>query len=262
MWQGFTIALREGIESFLIIALTVAYLRKTGRRGLLPAVGVGAAVALFISFLAGYGLSRASNQPLWEGVLAVVAALLVGSLLVWMLKSARNLKADMERRLGEAVGSDAKAGFWGVLLFTVLMLTREGMETALLITTALFQLKSATLVTGLLCGLLAAAIIGGLWTRLGRRVPVGVLLNVSAVFLAIFLVQLVLNAIHELSEANLLPRSEAIHAATEVFGPDGRIGHAITYLLAAAPTVILLAWWRGNQRTPPAVARVPVESRD
>ena len=31
MWQGFTIALREGIESFLIVALTLSYLKRTGR---------------------------------------------------------------------------------------------------------------------------------------------------------------------------------------------------------------------------------------
>jgi len=31
MWQGFTIALREGIEAFLIVALTLAYLKRTGR---------------------------------------------------------------------------------------------------------------------------------------------------------------------------------------------------------------------------------------
>ena len=31
MWQGFTIALREGIEAFLIVALTLSYLKRTGR---------------------------------------------------------------------------------------------------------------------------------------------------------------------------------------------------------------------------------------
>ncbi len=31
MWQGFTIALREGIEAFLIVALTLSYLARTGR---------------------------------------------------------------------------------------------------------------------------------------------------------------------------------------------------------------------------------------
>ena len=38
MWQGFTIALREGIEAFLIIALTLSYLKRTGRERLARAV--------------------------------------------------------------------------------------------------------------------------------------------------------------------------------------------------------------------------------
>src|SRR4029453_19194853 len=105
----------------------------------------------------------------------------------------------------EARASAGSAGqaFWGVFLFTLLMITREGMETALLVATALFQMKSSAVLTGLLLGLAAAAGIGLLWTRLGRGVPVRTLLNVSAVFLGIFLVQLVLYGIHELSEARL-----------------------------------------------------------
>ena len=38
MWQGFTIALREGIEAFLIIALILSYLKRTGRAALARAV--------------------------------------------------------------------------------------------------------------------------------------------------------------------------------------------------------------------------------
>ena len=36
MIQAFVITLREGLEAFLIVAISLAYLKKTGRRG--PAV--------------------------------------------------------------------------------------------------------------------------------------------------------------------------------------------------------------------------------
>jgi high-affinity iron transporter len=49
MWQGFTIALREGIEAFLIVALTLSYLRRTGRPALARAVYAGIGVSLFSS---------------------------------------------------------------------------------------------------------------------------------------------------------------------------------------------------------------------
>ena len=44
MLQAFVITLREGLEAFLIVAISLAYLKKTGRRELLPAVHWGIAL--------------------------------------------------------------------------------------------------------------------------------------------------------------------------------------------------------------------------
>ena len=250
MWQGFTIALREGIEAFLIVALTLSYLKRTGRDGLTRAVYAGIAVSVLTCAGAGLLFAQAARKSLWEGVLALTAAILVGSLLVYMKRVSRRLKSDLEHRLEARAGSLSRSrALWGVFAFTVLMITREGMETALLITTALFQLRSSTVFTGLALGLLAAAAISFAWTRLGRGVDLKALLNVSAVFLAIFLVQLLLYSVHEFSEAGVLPNSQAIHDATEILGPDGVIGHLLAYSLAVIPTVWLALLWRKRQRS-------------
>jgi high-affinity iron transporter len=246
MWQGFTIALREGIEAFLIVALTLSYLARTGRQGLSRAVYAAIAASVVTCVAAGWLFSKAVNQPLWEGLLALAAAALVGSLLVYMKRVSGRLKSDIEGRL-EARASAESAGraWWGVFAFTLLMITREGMETALLVATALFQMKSSAVFTGLVLGIAAAAAIALLWTRLGKGVDLKTLLNVSAVFLAIFLIQLVLYGIHELSEARLFPASQAVHDATEILGPDGKIGQLLAYALAVIPTVWLLGmWWK------------------
>ena len=245
MWQGFTIALREGIEAFLIVALTLAYLKRTGRPELARAVYAAIAVSFVTCAAAGLLFSKAVNQPLWEGILALVAAALVASLLVYMKRVSKHLKKDIEDRIESRVAAaSASRAFWGVFAFALLMITREGMETALLIATALFQLKSTAVVAGLALGLAAAAAIGLLWIRLGKGVDLKAILNVSSVFLAIFLVQLILYGIHELSEARVFPASQPIHDATEILGPDGKIGHLLAYALAVIPTAWLLAlWW-------------------
>jgi len=246
MWQGFTIALREGIEAFLIVALTLSYLKRTHRPALARAVYAGIGVSALTCVAAGLLFSRASNQPLWEGVLALTAAFLVGSLLLYMKRVSGRMKRDIENRI-EASARTASPGraFWGVFAFTLLMITREGMETVLLVTTALFQLKSSSVLFGLLTGLAAAAAVALLWTRLGRGVEVRGFLNVSALFLAIFLVQLTLYGVHELSEAGVLPASEAVHDATEILGPEGKVGQLLAYLLAVVPTIWLAAlWWK------------------
>lgn len=252
MWQGFTIALREGIEAFLIVALTLSYLRRTGRPALAKAVYAAIGVSAVTCAGAGFFFSKAANQPLWEGILALVAAVLVGSLLVYMKRVSAHLKKDIEARIesSAAAGSPARA-FWGVFAFALLMITREGMETALLIATAFFQLRSAAVAAGLGLGLLGAAAIGVLWTRLGKGVDLRNLLNISAVFLAIFLVQLTLYGVHELAEARLLPSSQVVHDATEILGPDGPIGHLLAYALAVIPTAWLAGlWWRHRHPAP------------
>ena len=257
MWQGFTIALREGIEAFLIVALTLSYLTRTGRRSLAKAVYAGLGVSVVTCAGAGYLFSKAANQPLWEGVLALVAAALVVSLLVYMKRVSSRLKSDIETRIETHAGASTPArAFWGVFLFVLLMITREGMETALLVATAFFQLKSSSVLIGLGAGLVAAAAIGLLWTRLGRGVPLKTLLNISAVFLAIFVVQLVLYGVHELSEAQLFPASQAIHDATEVLGPDGRIGQLLAYALAVVPTAWLFGIWWKRRKTAPERASI------
>ncbi len=260
MWQGFTIALREGIEAFLIVALTLSYLRRTGRAALARAVYAAIGVSAAACAGAGFLFSKAANQSLWEGVLALAAAALVGSLLVYMKRVSKHLKKDIESRIESraAVGDPARA-FWGVFAFALLMITREGMETVLLVATALFQLRSAAVVAGLALGLLAAASVGFLWTRLGKNVDVRSILNVSAVFLSIFVVQLVLYGVHELAEARLFPSSQAIHDATEILGPDGWIGHLLAYALAVIPTAWLAGvWWKRRRaaQAGSAVARI------
>jgi high-affinity iron transporter len=246
MWQGFTIALREGIESFLIVALTLSYLKRTGRPALARAVYAGIAVSVVACIGAGLFFSQAEKKPLWEGILALTAAALVGSLLVYMKRVSTRMKSDMERRIEtRARAFSPGRAFWGVFAFTVLMIMREGLETALLVATAFLQLHSATVTAGLGLGVVAAAAIAFAWSRLGRGVDLRGLLNVSAIFLALFLVQLLLYGVHELSEAGVFPASQAVHDATEILGPDGRVGHLLAYLLAIVPTVWLGGlWWK------------------
>ena len=238
MLQAFVITLREGLEAFLIVAISLAYLRKTGRTALLPAVRWGIVASIALSIIAGVLLSRASNQALWEGVLALVAAVLVASLIVHMWRAGRYLKRDIEGKLEISSNKAGMAAFLGVFGFTLLMITREGMETALLMNALLFQVRSMEIVAGAASGTIAAAFIAWLWTRYGRRVNLSRFFQVTAVFLLVFVVQLVIYGFHELTEANIFPNSQPWHEATEPFGPDGIYGQYLTYSLVVLP----LAW--------------------
>jgi high-affinity iron transporter len=240
--SAFVITLREGLEAFLIIAIILAYLRKTGRDKLVGAVHWGIALSIAVSIGAGLLLARAANQALWEGVLALVAAVLVSWMIVHMWRAARYMKRDIEGHIEQASARQGTAAYFGVFGFTVLMITREGMETALLMNALIFQMqtRSGALIAGAAAGTLLAAGVAWLWSRHGHRVNLGRFFQVTAVFLLIFVVQLLIYGFHELTEANIFPYSETLHWATEPYGPDGQYGRYFSYLLVAIPLSWLL----------------------
>ena len=235
MLQAFVITLREGLEAFLIVAISLAYLRKSGRRELVPAVQWGIALSVLISIGAAFVFRRAANQSLWEGILAVAAAISVATLTVHMWRTARRIKGEIEGHLATAARKTGAAAFAGVFFFTLLMITREGMETALLMGTLLFQQMPMSILIGAVVGTLSAAAVAWLWSRYGHRVNLALFFQVTAVFLLVFVVQLLIYGFHELTEANIFPYSEPLHWATEPYGPDGRYGQYLTYLLVMLP---------------------------
>ena len=151
------VTLREGIEMFLIVAIAAAYLRKTGRAALLPAVTWGTLTAVVTSVVLGTWLAEVAVTPLWEGALALVAAVLVISMVIYMLKAAKHMRRDIGARL-ESVALRPGSGAWlGIFLFVVLMITREGMETAFIMASLFRQTDTAHFVLGAAAGLALAA---------------------------------------------------------------------------------------------------------
>ena len=190
---------------------------------------------MLLSIAAGVLLAQANNQALWEGVLALVAAVLVASLTVHMWRAGKRMKREIEGRLEVSSLKVGRAAFLGVFGFTLLMITREGMETALLMTQLIFTVQSAQIIAGAAAGTLCAAAVAWLWSRYGYRVNLSRFFQVTAVFLLVFVVQLLIYGFHELTEANIFPNSQPLHDATEAYGPDGIYGQYLTYLLVVLP---------------------------
>jgi high-affinity iron transporter len=235
MLQAFVITLREGLEAFLIVAISLAYLRKSGRHELVSAVHWGIGISIALSVGVAMLFQRAANQALWEGTLAIAAAFSVATLTIHMWRTAKRIKRDIEGRLYSSTLQTGAAAFLGVFGFTLLMITREGMETVMLMSTLLFQVKSLSVISGATAGLLSAASVAWLWSRYGYRVNLSLFFQVTAVFLMIFVVQLAIYGFHELMEANIFPYSAPLHEATEPYGPDGQYGKYLTYLLVLLP---------------------------
>jgi high-affinity iron transporter len=241
MGQMLLVTLREGIEMFLIVAIAAAYLRKTGREALLSAVAWGTAAAVAISVVLGTWLAEVAVLPKWEALLSLVAAVLIISMVVYMLKAAKHLRRDIGTRLEAAATHSGSAAWLGVFAFVVLMVTREGMETAFITASLFRQTDTAHFIAGALAGLTLAAALAWAWSRYGSRVNLALFFRVTSVFLVLFALQLIVYSFHEATEANILPIDNAYwHIATEPYGPEGEYGAALTYALVLVPAAWLM----------------------
>jgi len=262
MLNSFIIVLREGFESFLLVAVIVSYLRKAEQKWLTSAVYVGIAAALGVSIglayllnngidesvllstfgttLGGYVSQFFNNEALREAVLGVVAIVLVGSLVIHMWRTGPKIQQRMRERLSAVSSKSSRiAAIVGVFLFTFLMITREGMETALL----LMQVHNSQLVSGAILGLLAAGAFALGWARFGHLINVRRFFQVTGIFLLLFMLQVAIYSFHEFAEAGLLPNSEVLHAATEKFSPDGVYGKWFSPLMITLCGLWLLGAW-------------------
>jgi len=262
MLNSFIIVLREGFESFLLVAVILTYLRKSGQKWLNPSVYAGIVLAVSASFGLGYVLKNGveeetltrlfgatlggyasiflGNEALREAILGVVAIILVGTLVIHMWRTGPKIQERMRQRLSLVSSKTSKiAAVAGVFLFTFLMITREGMETALM----LLQVRGGELIYGSLLGLLAAGGFAWAWATFGHLINVKRFFQVTGIFLLLFMVQIAVYSFHEFAEAGLLPNSEVLHAATEKFSPDGLYGKWFSPLMVSICAIWLLVSW-------------------
>ncbi len=246
MLQILIITMREGIEAFLIVAITAGILRQTGRAALLPALYWGTGIAVFVSFIASLFFAQAENKPLWEGILAAAATVMVATMTIYMWKRARTMRASIGAKIDQATqGKPTRTAWWAVFFFVMLMIVREGMETALLLSTLFLQEGDRNLLIGGLLGVAGAALLAWAWMRYGRRINLARFFQVTAIFLLVFTLQLVIYTFHEFFEAGVVPLldNEFWHAATEPYGPEGVYGEWLTYLMVLIPAGWLAFVW-------------------
>lgn len=250
MLQTLMIAFREGLEALLIVALAALYLQRTGRAALQSAIRGGVASALLLSAVVGVVLSRiGALSPVWEGVMAVVAAVTVLSCTVHMLRMGRHMKREIDSHLGEATLKSGRQAWWAVFAFALFMVGREGVETATMIASLAASADLGMMAIGGVVGFAGAAVIAWLWTRHGHKVNLSRFFQVTAVFMVMFSLQLIVTAFHEFTEAAAIPGIDNTwwHLATEDIA-EGGLGQALSIAMVALPSIWLLgAFWRDGR---------------
>lgn len=260
MFETMMIAFREGLEAFLIIAITLTYLAKTGGEKLIPSVRQGCYVAVVACVILGVVLAKVGGlTPFWEGTLALTAAILVITCTIHMLKMGKHMKKEITGAIDKAVSNPSSSAKFGIFAFVLLMIGREGLEAATMIASLAQTTDGIPLASGGALGVVLAGLVAWAWSKYGHRVNLGLFFQVTAIFMVLFSIQLLIYAFHEYTESAEIASLGIIdnaywHAATEDWGPEGRIGAWISYSLLLVPLVFLLYSFVAGKNSPALAA--------
>lgn len=205
---GLIVGLREGIEAALIIGIILAYLTKIGQRALHRYVYVGTAVAIGGSVLAAVlfallvGEFTGTAEQLFEGLAAILAVVVLTSMILWMMKAAKNIRMHVERRIDILVDRRQTMGLASLAFIAVF---REGVETVLFMAGLTGAATTADIVVGVGIGLLVAAFVGFGIYGASWKVNLKRFFQVTGVFLIVIAAGLFAFGVHELQEAGVLP---------------------------------------------------------
>ncbi len=214
MVANFLIGLREGLEAALVVSILMAYLVKTGRRDLLPALwgGVGVAVGVSLAFGAlltfgPKGLSFEAQEAI-GGTLSIVAVGLITWMIFWMARTARHLKADLQHKLDDAIA----AGKGAVVVMALLAVGREGLETALFLWAGAQATSSGTTapLAGAALGIAVAVLAAWLMYRGAVRLDLRRFFAWTGLFLVLVAAGVLSYGVHDLQEAGILPGLDSL----------------------------------------------------
>lgn len=269
MVAGYVLALREGLEAALIVGVVFSSLRQIRREDLSPIVWLGVGAAILLSLAAGIALDslgaelEGRSEEIFEAATLLLAAGVLTWMIFWMRKQGGKTRADLRNEVSRTASAGQRWGLFAVAFFAVL---REGVETALFLTAALFASRSSGTVIGGLLGLATAALLGvGLYAAT-VRLDLRLFFSVTGILLLLFAAGLVSHAMHELNDLGWVPAViNPLWNAGGILRDTSAVGQTLSALLGydASPslsqvlaylayfaTVLLAAWPRRPRSSP------------
>jgi high-affinity iron transporter len=252
--QAFIITLREGVEAALIIGITLAYLNKIQRQDLRKSVFVALVAAFVASIGVAILLSRFQfSEDLFEGWVMLAAAVFVVTMIIFMMRTGRKLKGEIESKLGSLAGRGSQLG---VFLFVFLMVLREGAETVLILSAVTLESSALQSFLGTLLGVLAAIVFGVMFVKGTVKINLQKFFRVTTVILFLVAAQLLISGLHELSEYGVLPSSKREMA---LIGPI--VSNEWFFFVTIFALAAMMVLFEARRRQPQALPESGAEKR-
>lgn len=131
MFVPFLIMLREGLEAALIVSLIASYLKRTQRGRWIGVMWIGVLLAAALCLGLGIFINETTGefpqkeQELFEGIVAVIAVVILTRMVFWMRKVSRNVKVQLEQAVDSALQRGNHHG-WALVMMVFLPLQGKG----------------------------------------------------------------------------------------------------------------------------------------
>ena len=245
MLVAYLIMLREGVEAALIVGIVASYLRQTGRDRFMGMVWLGVVLAVVLCLALGVLLDATSQefpqkqQEFFEGVIGVVATSVLTSMVFWMRKAARSIKAELHDSIDAALRAGDRQGLAlvGMAFFAV---GREGLESVFFLLATFQQSVGSGVPLGALLGVATAVGIGWAIYVGGVRLDLRRFFRWTGVFIIFVAAGLLANAVQSFHEAGLWNGLQAqAFDLSDVLPADSVLGTLLGGFLGyqEAPTV-------------------------
>jgi high-affinity iron transporter len=258
MLQAFIITLREGVEAALIVGITLAYLAKIGRNDLRKAVYAALGAAFLGSIGVAVVISRLNwNEDVFEGWIMLAAAFFVITMVIFMMRTGRKLKGQIEGKVGLLAGLGAEKDAWiGLFFFVFLMVLREGAETVLILSAVSLNSTELMSFLGTLLGVIAAIAFGVMFVKGSVRINLQKFFRVTTAILFLVALQLVVAGLHELSESGVIASSKREMA---IIGPIVR--NDLFFFVTIFALAALMVLFDAKRREPVAESASAAQRR-
>jgi high-affinity iron transporter len=258
--SAFLIALREGVEASLVVGIVLVYLARTGRTHLSRYVWGGVSAAVALSLAVAIALDHFSiSEDGFEGLMYLVAAFFVVTMIWWMNNVAKHLKKEIEQKVEKYAERGGAAAGWGIGLFVFLMVLREGAELALILRAVEMSTEGLQTWIGTLLGIAAAVAVGLFFFKGTLKVPLHRFFAVTSAILILVAIQLAVTGLHELSEARWIPSSKSEMA---ILGPIVRNElFFFVFVFGAVVVMIFREWQNATHANAPVAQMTDAERR-
>ena len=201
------IVFREVLEGSLIVGILYTYLKKTNQPAAILRLWQGVAAALIVSVLGSFifqifadGFEGRAGK-LFEGIIMIIAAAVLGSMIVWMAKN-RNIADDLKDKANEALSGE-NVGY-GIFALAFVSVFREGIETILFLYGIIIKEGGLNIVLSLVGAALGIGLSFMIFIQ-GRKVPLKTFFNVTSVILIFVAAGMFTYGVHELESARVIP---------------------------------------------------------